>query len=191
MGHDEGSGGGRQRPGGGRGSGAGRKGAGRGGGGGSGGGSGHHYRHLDDAGARRLDRHGQCHETAGRRAESPSAPSPSTAETGSARPSAGDRMPALTATPPLGAMPPAAAMSPAAASLQSLTARPRPPRARKRALIARPEACTACGACVDACPRGAIEVADVAVIDAVFCTGCGACLDACPNDVIEIETRSP
>jgi NAD-dependent dihydropyrimidine dehydrogenase PreA subunit len=73
----------------------------------------------------------------------------------------------------------------------SVTARPRPLRARKLALIARPEACTACGACIESCPRGAIEVGDVAAIDATLCIGCGVCIDACPNNVIEMETRSP
>ncbi|MEE4275978.1 MAG: 4Fe-4S binding protein [Thermoleophilia bacterium] len=86
--------------------------------------------------------------------------------------------------------PPVAAPDPPVTSL-SATARPRPLRARKLALIARPEACTACGACIESCPRGAIEVGDIAAIDPALCIGCGSCVDACPNNVIEIETRSP
>jgi NAD-dependent dihydropyrimidine dehydrogenase PreA subunit len=84
-----------------------------------------------------------------------------------------------------------AVTSPPASTPPPATARPRPLRARKLALIARPEACTACGACVESCPRGAVEVGDVAAVDATLCIGCGVCIDACPNDVIEIETRSP
>ena len=45
--------------------------------------------------------------------------------------------------------------------------------------------CVACGACVDACPNGAITVDDIAVIDASKCTDCGACIDACPSEAIE------
>jgi len=86
--------------------------------------------------------------------------------------------------------PVAAAPSPPATSPPA-TARPRPLRARKLAVIARPEACTACGACVESCSRRAIEVGDVAAIDPALCIGCGICIDACPNNVIEIETRSP
>ena len=89
-----------------------------------------------------------------------------------------------------GTTPPAASPKLTVAS-PSATVRPRPLRARKLALIARPEACTACGACIESCPRGAIEVADVAAIDPTLCIGCGSCIDACPNNVIEIETRSP
>ena len=45
--------------------------------------------------------------------------------------------------------------------------------------------CVACGACVDACPNGAITVDDIAVIAASKCTDCGACIDACPSEAIE------
>ncbi|MCL2148474.1 MAG: 4Fe-4S binding protein [Methanomassiliicoccaceae archaeon] len=44
--------------------------------------------------------------------------------------------------------------------------------------------CVACGACVDACPEGAIVCDDVAVIDQDKCIDCGACVDECPSDAI-------
>lgn len=96
-------------------------------------------------------------------------------------------------TPPSGSAAPgvADARPPApVAGEAARPSRPRPVRARTVAVIARPEACAACGSCVEWCPRGAIEVGDVAVIDATLCIGCGACVDACPNKVIEMETRS-
>ena len=51
------------------------------------------------------------------------------------------------------------------------------------AAIVNAESCVACGACVDACPCGAIEVQDVAVVNDT-CAGCGACVDACPVGAI-------
>lgn len=44
------------------------------------------------------------------------------------------------------------------------------------------EKCSACKACVDACPSSAITVPDqVAVVSESDCIDCGACVDACPN----------
>ena len=52
-------------------------------------------------------------------------------------------------------------------------------RARPVAVVARPESCIACGTCVDTCPRGAIAIDEIAVIDASLCNSCGRCVDDC------------
>lgn len=52
------------------------------------------------------------------------------------------------------------------------------------------ERCTACGACVDACPFGALKVDAVAVVDMDRCTLCGACVEACPVDAIARPQRA-
>ena len=64
-----------------------------------------------------------------------------------------------------------------------------PPAVAKSVLVAvvvRPEDCTACGSCVDACPRDAIAVDDVARIDGARCNGCGACVTECPNGALQL-----
>ena len=53
------------------------------------------------------------------------------------------------------------------------------------------DACTWCGACVEACPFGAISQVSVdgrtvAVIDAAGCKGCGACAPVCAEDAIDL-----
>jgi len=51
-----------------------------------------------------------------------------------------------------------------------------------------PALCTACGACVTACPYGAVEVVnDVAAFNDK-CTLCGACEKSCPVNAITIES---
>jgi electron transfer flavoprotein alpha subunit len=50
--------------------------------------------------------------------------------------------------------------------------------------------CNGCGACVDRCPFGAIEiVASIAKLKD-NCTGCGACGKACPNSAIEVTKKA-
>lgn len=48
-------------------------------------------------------------------------------------------------------------------------------------------ACVGCGACVAACPMGAIRLGNLkAHIDPDRCTGCGECVAVCPNQAISL-----
>jgi electron transfer flavoprotein alpha subunit/NAD-dependent dihydropyrimidine dehydrogenase PreA subunit len=49
------------------------------------------------------------------------------------------------------------------------------------------EACTACGACVDECPYGALEMKGDVVTVNEKCTFCGACIDVCPVEAFSLE----
>lgn len=50
------------------------------------------------------------------------------------------------------------------------------------------EKCTACGACVEACPFGALSLdGDAATVDRDLCTYCGACVEVCAPGAITIE----
>ncbi len=44
--------------------------------------------------------------------------------------------------------------------------------------------CTACGACMDECPEGAISEGDIYSIDPEICNDCGNCADVCPVECI-------
>jgi len=48
------------------------------------------------------------------------------------------------------------------------------------------ENCGQCGACVDSCPYGAIEIVGDKVIIKTNCTACGACVDSCPQKCLEV-----
>lgn len=55
-----------------------------------------------------------------------------------------------------------------------------------------PDACTACNACLDACPYGAISLGEVdgrtvAVISETGCKGCGGCVPICPENAIDLR----
>ena len=73
--------------------------------------------------------------------------------------------------------------SPAAGSIATETK----PGRRRATVVVRPEACVACGACVEACPRGAIGLEEFATIDERYCTGCGICVESCAYDALELE----
>ena len=48
------------------------------------------------------------------------------------------------------------------------------------------EKCVGCGACIDACPFGALSLVDDMVVVNDNCTGCGACLLACPMHALNL-----
>lgn len=57
--------------------------------------------------------------------------------------------------------------------------------------------CKGCGLCVDACPKGILEIdrstinqkghSPAAITDQSACTGCGSCATMCPDCVITVE----
>lgn len=49
--------------------------------------------------------------------------------------------------------------------------------------------CITCGACVDACPFGAMLLGNVAIVDSVRCVGCGVCTLACPQKALHLVKR--
>jgi electron transfer flavoprotein alpha subunit len=49
------------------------------------------------------------------------------------------------------------------------------------------ELCTGCGACVDSCPYGGIEIIDDKACITKDCNLCGACVEACAVDAIILE----
>ena len=57
------------------------------------------------------------------------------------------------------------------------------------------EACTRCGACVNACPTGLVTTGHAGYPIVAFgkaeCTFCGACADACKEDCFVAERGSP
>ncbi|HNZ64317.1 MAG TPA: electron transfer flavoprotein subunit alpha [Smithella sp.] len=51
--------------------------------------------------------------------------------------------------------------------------------------------CIGCGACIDACPFGALSLVDDMVVVNDKCTGCGACLLACPMHALSLPEKLP
>ena len=62
---------------------------------------------------------------------------------------------------------------------------------KKTALVDR-QCCVACGACVKACPKGALCIWKGCYADANpgKCVGCGLCSKTCPAGCITIRERS-
>jgi NAD-dependent dihydropyrimidine dehydrogenase PreA subunit len=48
------------------------------------------------------------------------------------------------------------------------------------------EKCTACGACIEACPVEALKLGDTAEVDEETCIDCGTCVDECPVEAISL-----
>lgn len=51
--------------------------------------------------------------------------------------------------------------------------------------------CVACGACMKACPKGAISIyrGCFAQVDGAKCVGCGLCAKTCPAGSVETKER--
>lgn len=55
------------------------------------------------------------------------------------------------------------------------------------------EKCDGCGACVDACAEGAIQIVNgrAKLVNEIYCDGLGACLGSCPKEAITVvETEA-
>lgn len=56
----------------------------------------------------------------------------------------------------------------------------------EKKIAVKSEKCVGCGICEEVCPRGAIKVSEIAIIDEAKCNLCGLCVRECPNQAIEI-----
>ena len=61
----------------------------------------------------------------------------------------------------------------------------------KKLAVVDKSVCVACGACVKACPKGAVSVwrGCYAQVEEAKCVGCGLCAKTCPAGCIEIKQR--
>lgn len=53
-----------------------------------------------------------------------------------------------------------------------------------------PQDCIGCGSCVQACPRGAIDLSDEGRIIRELCDACGKCADACPSSALKVVGKA-
>ena len=62
----------------------------------------------------------------------------------------------------------------------------------KKLAVVEKRICVACGACVKACPKGALSILKgcYAVTDQAKCVGCGLCVKTCPAGSITLVERS-
>ena len=62
---------------------------------------------------------------------------------------------------------------------------------KKLAFVDR-KTCVACGACMKACPKGAISIyrGCYAAVDEAKCVGCGLCAKDCPAGCVMTKERS-
>jgi hypothetical protein len=49
--------------------------------------------------------------------------------------------------------------------------------------------CSACSACVDACPMSALQLNDVAEVNKNTCVGCAVCVPTCDLKAIKMARR--
>ena len=47
--------------------------------------------------------------------------------------------------------------------------------------------CAACGTCEEACPFGAVEVEEKAIVSWEPCMGCGVCVGQCPTGAMSLS----
>ncbi len=51
--------------------------------------------------------------------------------------------------------------------------------------------CDGCGACVERCYLGAIEIRDERAVHSAYCRACGRCAAACPRGAVEVVLSDP